>query len=312
MERVIVRAPATTSNLGPGFDVHGLALDVMYDTVEITRVDKRGIQIEVEGVGKDRIPTKPSYNTAGRVALEFLRRYGRCGLKIKIIKGIPPGSGLGSSAASAAATSVGLNTFLQTKLDNLSLPEIASKGEIASAGTAHADQVSASIYGGFVIVYSYKPLSVAAFPPPKNVEFALAVPQNIEKTTKQARAVLPRRVSLSNVVNNLGACSLVTAGMILSDPELIGRGMNSDCIVEPARSSLYPGFTKAKLAAIECGALGVTLSGAGPTIIAVVDPLKASAQEVSKAMKLAYESEGVACESYVSRATTGAKVIDTS
>ncbi|MDW8045253.1 MAG: hypothetical protein RMJ31_05715 [Nitrososphaerota archaeon] len=85
MERVIVRAPATTSNLGPGFDVHGLALDVMYDTVEITRVDKRGIQIEVEGVGKDRIPTKPSYNTAGRVALEFLRRYGRCGLKIKII-----------------------------------------------------------------------------------------------------------------------------------------------------------------------------------------------------------------------------------
>ncbi|MEM2633892.1 MAG: homoserine kinase [Nitrososphaerales archaeon] len=310
MEKVIVQAPATTSNLGPGFDIHGLALDLMYDIVEIVKTNGKGIQIEVEGVGANRISTIPKYNTAGRVALEFLKRYGKCGLKIKIIKGIPPGSGLGSSAASAAATSVGLNALFQAKLNNLDLTEIASKGEVASAGVAHADQVAASIYGGFIIVYSYKPLSVIAFPPPRNVEFALVVPQNIEKTTKQARAILPKKVALSNVINNLGACSLVTAGMILSNPELIGLGMNNDCIIEPVRSSLYPGFMKVKAAAINSGALGATLSGAGPTIIAVVNPFKTSAQEVSKAMKEAYESEGIMCKSYVCHATTGAKIIN--
>lgn len=309
-KKVIVQAPASTSNLGPGFDILGLALDVMFDIVEVTWVDEKSISIEMEGVGSDIIPTNPQKNSAGRTALEFIKGLDKGGFKIKITKGIPPGSGLGSSGASAAATAVAINHLLGLELNKRKLTEIAAQGEIASAGAPHADNVAPSIYGGWVLIGSYNPLEILAFPPPKGMEFALAIPKGMKKTTEKARSVLPKNVTLSMHISNLGAASIVVAGLLQSDPKLVGKGMLGDQIIEPARTPLYPGFMGAKEAGLSAGAFGVTLSGAGPTVIAVTDNRK-KAIEIAKAMKEAFVAKGIECDTYTSHATTGAKVIRT-
>jgi len=309
MRRIAVRAPCSTSNLGPGFDVFGMALNILYDIVEVEIVEENGVFLSVEGVGADRIPTDPEKNSAGKAALEFLKRYGLAGVKVKLKKGIPAGSGLGSTGASAGATVFAMNRLLRTGLDKRSLVEIAAQGEIATAGSPHADNVAPSICGGVTIISSYEPLRVTWFPPPKGLIFSVAVPQGIEKTTKGARAVLPRAVRLSKVIRNLGSSSLVLAGLLHSDARLLGEGMMGDVIVEPERISLYPGCVDAKRAAIEVGAAGATLSGAGPAMIAVTDPKSADPHEVADAMKQAFIAKGIACESYVGRSTSGARVI---
>ncbi len=309
-KKVIVQAPASTSNLGPGFDILGLALDVMFDIVEVAWIDEKSISIEVEGVGSDIISTNPQKNSAGRTALEFNKWLNKGGFKIKITKGIPPGSGLGSSGASAAATAVAINHLLGLGLDLRKLTEIAAQGEIASAGAPHADNVAPSIYGGWVLIGSYNPLEILAFPPLKGMEFALAIPKGMKKTTEKARSVLPKNVPLSMHISNLGAASIVVAGLLQTDPKLVGKGMLGDQIIEPARAPLYPGFMSAKEAGLSAGAFGVTLSGAGPTVIAVTDNRK-KATKIAKAMKEAFAGEGIECDTYTSHATTGAKVIRT-
>jgi len=294
--------------LGPGYDVFGLALDVMYDTVEVLRLDRKAVKVKMAGAGAEAIPSTPELNSAGRTALEFLSRFGH-GLEIKVTKGIPPGSGLGSSGASAAATAVAVNHLLNLELDKRELTEIAAQGEIAAAGAPHADNVAPAIYGGFVVIQSYRPLEIHAFPPSTELQFALAVPRSMKKTTRQARSVLPESVPLSKTISNLGAASTVVAGFLLSNPFLIGKGMLGDEIVEPARARLYPGYLEAKKAAMESGALGATLSGAGPTVIAIVNREKVRAAAVAKVMKEAFEAEGVECDDYTSRPTAGAYVL---
>jgi homoserine kinase len=282
----------------------------MHDRVEIECSDEKVIHIEVDGIEADTISVNPKRNSAGRTASAFLEEFDQCGFKIRITKGIPPGSGLGSSGASAAATAVAINHLLDLKLDKRQLTELAAQGEIASAGTAHADNVAPAIYGGFIIIHSYRPIEVLAFPPPREFEFALAVPRGIKKTTKRARDVLPTRVLIPKVISNLGAASVLVAGLLLSDEVLVGKGMLGDQIVEPARAHLYPGYLGAKKAALDNGALGATLSGAGPTVIAIVNREKANAGEIAKAMKEAFETEGIQCQGYVSRSTTGARICD--
>jgi len=305
-DKVIVRAPASTSNLGPGYDVFGLALDLMYDTVEVELLPGKSIIIEMEGIEADTISREPERNTAGRTALEFQKRFGKYGFRIKVNKGIPPGTGIGSSGASAAATVVAINHLLDLKLDKLELTKIAMQGEMS----LHADNVASSIYGGFIIVSSYQPLQIYPFPPPKGFEFALAVPRGIKKTTKEARQVLPQKVALPKIIHNIGSASAIVAGLLLSDANLVGKGMLGDRIVEPVRAPLFKGYLNAKKAAMKSGALGVTLSGAGPTIIAIAKREEANPAEVVKAMKEAFQSEGIECDGYVSRPTTGARVIE--
>jgi homoserine kinase len=303
MTKVKVQAPSSTSNLGSGFDVYGLALDVMYDVVEVELTDERGIFIELEGVGKEITPTVPSKNSAGRAALQFLEKSG--GFKIKVMKGIPPASGLGGSGATAVATTIAINHLLGTELTRLEMVDIARKSEIASP---HADNVAPSLYGGFTVIRSYHPLDVIALPSPRGVEFALALP-SINRTTKEARHILPKMVKLSKIVSNVGAASAIVVGVLLSDARLIGLGLNSDEIVEPVRAHLYPGYPKAKEAALTAGAYGVNLSGAGPATIAVVDPGKVDAVDVANAMRKAYENEGLECHCYISKPTKGAKIL---
>ncbi|MEM0083644.1 MAG: homoserine kinase [Candidatus Nezhaarchaeales archaeon] len=293
---IVARAPATSANLGPGFDVIGVALDLAYDEVEVEVSDGEGMEIELEGVETPQIPKDPEKNSAGLVAKEMLRRSGvKAHLKIKIKKGVPQGVGLGSSAASASATAIAVAKALGLSLSTLELIEVASQGEIASSGVAHADNVAPSILGGFVVIFGYSPLIVEKIMPPQHLEFALAIPKNLKKTTERARAVLPKSISLREHVEAMASYSMLLIGIIKGDLRLIGKAMSSDAIVEAARAKLYPGFLKAKEAAIKSGALGATLSGAGPTIIAAVDARQGNSWSVAEAMKSAYEEEGIEC-----------------
>lgn len=299
---IVARAPATSANLGPGFDVIGVALDLAYDEVEVEVEEGRGMEIEVDGVEASEIPRDPDKNSAGLVARELLWRSGvEAFLKIKIKKGVPQGVGLGSSAASASATAAAVAKALGLSLNTSELIEVASKGEVASSGVAHADNVAPSILGGFAIILSYDPLLVEKILPPKHLEFALAIPKNMKKTTERARAVLPKSISLREHVEAMTSYSMLLVGILRGDLKLIGKAMSSDAIVEAARAKLYPGFLKAKEAALRAGALGATLSGAGPTIIAATDARQGNSWSVAEAMKNAYEEEGVECLAVVCR-----------
>jgi homoserine kinase len=152
MNKVRVRAPSSTSNLGPGFDAYGLALDAFYDEVEVARSNEGGIRIEIEGEGSATIPTEPEQNTAGRTAIEFHHRFGLPDIQIRLIKRIPPGRGLASSGVSASATAVALDALLNLHLSKEELAKIAMLGEQVASGTLHADDVAPSIYGGFTII----------------------------------------------------------------------------------------------------------------------------------------------------------------
>jgi len=305
---VEVVAPATSANLGSGFDVFGVALDVLYDSVHVELTEMPRIEISIEGIGSESIPTDPERNTAGIVAkalLDFSKK--RCGIRVRINKGIKPGSGLGSSAASAAAASLATNEALRLNLTKEDLIKFAAQGEIASAGVAHADNVSPAILGFFTIVKSYDPLEVVNLPLAKNVGFAIALPE-ISLTTSQARSVLPRKVDLSDLVHNVGHAATLIAGIALNDVNLMGRGM-SDAVVEPARTPLIPGLAHVKKRAMESGAAGVAISGAGPSVLALVNTEERRMDEIAEAMKEAFEDYGIKSQAICARPGPGAKIV---
>lgn len=308
--RVKVKAPATTANLGPGFDVFGLALNIFHDTIE-TQLTNKNITIKISGEHANTIPTDPQQNTAGIVAKHFTKKTGTDkGIEIKIKKGIKPGCGLGSSGATAAGTAIALNHLLKTNYTKMELISIAAQGEKASAGTAHADNVAAAILGNFTIIRSYKPLDVINLPTPKNLEIAVAIPElpTPPKKTKMARSILPNTVKRSQMVYNIGHASTLIAGITLSNINLIGKGM-SDCVIEPVRAQLIPGYEKVRKNALKTGAAGVAISGAGPTMIAAVDASKVDTLTVAKAMAEAFEREGVKAKAYRTQPCGGAKIL---
>ncbi|MBS7658011.1 MAG: homoserine kinase [Candidatus Bathyarchaeia archaeon] len=309
ISRVAIKVPATTANLGPGFDVHGLALNVMYDIIEVEKINGKKILIEGEGKYANKIPVKPEENSAGKVAL-MLQEKLNCGVKIKIFKGIPPGSGLGSSGADAAGVALAINHLFKLNFSKEKLTELASFGEIASAGAAHADNVAPAIYGGFTIILSYKPMKIFSFFPSKKLKFILVIPDFPKESTKKARKILPKKVELKKVISNVSGASAVTAGMILSNPELIGLGMQMDKIVEEARMKLYPYFSKVKMEALKAGALGVTLSGAGPTIIISTSFKTENIMKIVKAVKEVFKDEKIEVKTYVSEVSKGAEIIE--
>jgi len=303
---VTVEAPASTANLGPGFDVFGLALESPRDKV-ILRVIPKGIEINVFGVGAELIPISQKKNTAGIVASEIMRFFGlKNGLRIDIVKGIKPGVGLGSSAASAAAVAYGLNVLFNLELNREELIRFAAKGEVASAGFEHADNVAAALCGGFIIIKSYEPLRVLRLKPPRGMILCVAVPDipAAPKKTEKARAVLPKMIPLENLVRNVGNVASMVAGFMLGDIHLIGESM-LDVIVEPKRASFIPGYEEVKRRALKAGAYGVAISGAGPSMIAVADAKKVNVSEITNAMRSGFETSGVKAEVFTTRPGRG-------
>ncbi len=267
MTSIRLKCPATAANLGAGFDVFGLALKEPYDMIEVEK-SSSGVEIHVEGYD---VPKNPEGNTGGYVALRMIRDFAiYSGVKIRIIKRIKPGSGLGSSAATAAGTAYALNEIFQLNLSLDTLVEYASLGEIVSAGAAHADNVAPALYGGFTMIASRKPLKVLNFKPPE-VGIVVALPHIEKGSTRIAREVIPKYVPLEHVVKNIAYASTFVAGMISGNIDLIKMGMN-DCIVEPARAEagILRGFTLFKEAGVKIGA-GVAASGAGPAVIGLIE-----------------------------------------
>lgn len=307
--QVTVIAPATTANLGPGFDVFGLALKVPHDKVTLTASPK-GVKIMVTGLSADTIPTAPEKNTAGVVANRILKEFHlETGVSIAIDKGILQGKGLGSSAASAAATAYAMNELFSLRLDNKALVRLAAEGETASAGYAHADNVSAAIYGGFVIVRSYNPLEIINLLAPPDLEVCVAYPhtETPAHKTEKARSVIPKQVSIEKLVRNVGSAAALASGFAEGDVDLIGASM-SDAVVEPERAALIPGYQRVKDGALKAGAAGVAISGAGPGMIAIVNKRKANSARVCAAMQSAFESSGFVATAFATSAGRGVHV----
>ena len=297
---VTVHAPCSTANLGPGFDVFGLALGAFYDHVTVTKKGK-GITI----VSSDDIPLKPEKNTAGLVAKKMKKKLRISGgIEIKINKNIPPGVGMGSSAASAAACAVGISKLYNLKLNQNELVSYAGIGEKASAGSIHYDNVAASVLGGFVIVNS-NPLNVIKIDPPKDLLLCIAVPKIKvpKKKTKVSRSVIPSKVKLSDSITNLANAANIVAGFLTKDSRLIGESVE-DKIVEPARKHMIPGFDSVKKNALNAGAFGVTISGAGPSVIAFSNK-KQNLKKIGVAMKKGFKSAKVDCNIVICKPSKG-------
>jgi len=304
VKTVTVRAPCSTANLGPGFDVFGLALDAFYDEVTVTKKGK-GITI----VSLDNIPLKPEENTAGLVAKAMKKKKKLSGgIEIKIKKNVPPGFGMGSSAASAAACAIAINKLYNLKLNQNQLVSYAGIGEKASAGSIHYDNVAASALGGFVIVDS-NPLSVVRIEAPKDLILCVAVPQIKvpKRKTKISRSVIPKTVKLSDSITNLANAANIVAGFLNKDSSLIGKSVE-DVIVVPARKHMIPGFNNVKNNALRAGAFGVTISGAGPSIIAFASK-KQNLTKIGASMKKGFKSAKVDCDIVICKPSKGPKIV---
>jgi homoserine kinase len=310
-KQVTVKAPATSANLGPGFDVFGIALEEPSDKVTLTAINQ-GIRLQISGMGARTISLTPEKNTAGLVAKTMINDFKlKTGLQIHVEKGIFPGKGLGSSAASAAAVAFGINTMFDLGLNNKQLIGYAAKGEVASAGSEHADNVSAAICGNFVLIRSYHPLEIINLECPKEMELAVAMPKIITppNKTEKARAVIPKLVPLERHVHNLGKAAAMAAGFAIGDVDIIGQSM-IDEIVEPARASLVPGYSKVRENALNAGALGVTISGAGPAMIAIVNKNKGDAAKIALAMHEGFRSAGYDSNAFATRPGKGACLVE--
>ncbi len=272
-----VFAPASVANLGPGFDALGVALEGLGDTIEARRLEgeARGVVIrEITGDAAN-IPLDPAKNCAGRAAEAVLRQLkGRAakesGLEMRLHKGLPQGSGLGSSAASAVGGAVAAHLVLGSQLGSNSLLEAALEGEMLASGARHADNLAPSLLGGFTIVKSHQPLEVIRLEAPSSIRFVVALPA-MEIETRYARSVLPEMIRLHDAISNWAHVAALVAAVARGDVPDIGRAV-VDKVIEPVRAKLIPGFADVKRAALEAGAHGCSISGAGPALFAVATP----------------------------------------
>ena len=309
LNSVLVHSPATLSNLGCGFDVFGLALAAPYDTIRLTRRAEPGVRIQ--HLDPYHLPTEPTRNVAGVALLALLKAVPEAiGFDVEITKGIKPGSGVGSSAASAVGVVVAANALLGNRFTKMQLVNFAMAGEIVASGARHADNIAPAIFGGFTVVRALEPvLDIIALPAPP-LWVAVVHPQ-IEVKTSDSRKVLPATVPLGLAVRQWANVAGLVAGFLTVDYELIGRSMD-DYIVEPARLPLIPGLTEARKRALAAGAIGGGISGSGPSIF-MLNKTAPTAQAVGAAMGSVFAELGIAFNVYVGPVgTEGARVVEES
>jgi homoserine kinase len=288
-QRVRIFAPASVANLGPGFDVLGLALSAPGDLVEAELSNRPGVEI-VEITGDDGLLSRdPVRNVAGRAAADVLRRSGRAtGVRLWLHKQMPLASGLGSSGASCAAAAVATNELLGRPLTQRDLLLSAMEGELAASGTPHADNVAPSIMGGIILVRSYDPFEVVSLPVPPGLHLAVVHPHCKVSTAEARKLVKARTYSIADVVPNLGNIAAFVAALAAGDLALLGRSVQ-DGLIEPVRAPLIPGFAFVKEAALAAGALGCSIAGSGPSMFAfAADPDSANA--IGTRMQAAFRS----------------------
>ena len=290
-------SPATVANVACGFDVLGFCLDSIGDEMVIRKTDEKGIRItKIEGFD---LPFETELNVAGVSALAMYEAAKPdCGFEIEIYKNIKPGSGIGSSAASAVGSVFGMNELLGRPYNKTELTQFAIKGEALASKCEHADNLAPAIFGGFTLVKSVSPLEILEIPSPKDLYATIIHPQ-IEIKTSEARAILPKEVPLQDAITQWANFGSLIHGLHTSDYELIQKSLH-DVIIEPYRSKLIPHYKDVKKAVLENGALGTGISGSGPSIFTLSKGLE-NAKNVKDAMEKVYSKTGIIFDIHVSK-----------
>ncbi|MDO5971469.1 homoserine kinase [Flavivirga aquimarina] len=299
-------SPATVANVACGFDVLGFCLDSIGDEMVIRKTDKKGIHItKIEGFD---LPFEASLNVAGVSALAMYEAANPdCGFEIEIYKNIKPGSGIGSSAASAVGSVFGMNELLGKPYNKTELTQFAIKGEALASKCEHADNLAPAIFGGFTLVKSVSPLEVLEIPVPENLYATIIHPQ-IEIKTSESRAILPKEVPLQDAITQWSNFGSLIHSLHTSDYDLIQKSLH-DVIVEPYRSKLIPHYREVKESALQNGALGAGISGSGPSIFTLSKGLE-NAKNVKEAMEKVYSKTGITFEMYLTKINTeGIKIL---
>ena len=295
MDQVSILAPATVANVVCGFDCLGFALSEPCDEMTVRKIDERTVRI----INHDHygLPTDPARNVAGVALTAFLEAVGGdFGFEVEITKYIMPGSGIGSSAASACGAVVAANRLLGDPFSKLELVDLAMAGEMLASGSRHADNLAPCIYGGFTLVRSTEPLDIVEIDFP--LLFATVIHPQIEIKTSEARAMLPTEVPLKDAIRNWSNLGALVAALAKGDYDLISRSLH-DTIVEPVRKSLIPKFDEVKAASLAAGALGGGISGSGPSIFMLCETLEV-ARNVERAMKDIYRETGIEFNTHTS------------
>jgi homoserine kinase len=294
MNSVKIKSPATVANLVCGFDVLGMCLHEPYDEMEIKLINEK--KIIIQSADGYQLPTDPQQNTAGAPLIEILKTIDEeIGFEVFIKKNIKPGSGLGSSAASATGVVIAANHLLENRFDKNELVQFAMFGEKVASGVKHADNVAPGIFGGVTLIRCIFPLDIVSITPPPL--FVTVVHPQIEVKTSDARQILRKEVLLKDAIKQWGNIAGLVTGLVKGDYDLIGRSLE-DVIIEPVRSILIPGFDDIKKRCKEAGVLGGGISGSGPSLF-MLSKDKSIAVAAETIMKEVYERLGLDHHTYV-------------
>ncbi len=301
-------APASVGNVAIGFDILGFSVNAIGDRATVRRVDVPGVRIRaIRGVVSD-LPLNPAQNTAGR-ALEAMQSALSLpfGFELELDKGIPLASGLGGSAASAVAAVVAANALLDEPRPPLELLKFAMQGEKVASGSLHVDNIAPSLYGGLVLTVGIDQPRVKQIPVPPNVRAAIVHP-HMFLSTRQARAILRGSVEMKDFVWQTANLAGFISGCYTNDLDMV-RESFEDVVIEPQRAALIPGFGAVRRSAISAGALGCSISGAGPTVFAW--SLETHAMAVREAMVVEFSHNGLQSDHWISAIEPlGAHVVD--
>ena len=306
MNEIKIFSPGTVSNVACGFDVLGFCLDNVGDEMIIRKTAKKGIYItKIEGYD---LPYETDKNVAGVSALALIEdAKPDCGFEIEIYKKIKPGSGIGSSAASAAGSVFGINELLGRPYNKKQLTYFAMKGEAIASQCEHADNLAPAIYGGFVLVKSVDPLEILQLPTPDDLYVTVIHPQ-IEIKTAEARAILPKDIPLQKAITQWANLGSLVHALHTNDYDLISKSLHDE-IIEPYRSQLIPHFDEVKNASLKAGALGCSISGSGPSIFSLSKGIE-TAKNVEDAINNIYNTTGIDFDMFVCKINTqGIKII---
>ncbi|WP_375235335.1 homoserine kinase [Winogradskyella sp.] len=306
MDHIKIFSPATVANVSCGYDVLGFCLDSVGDEMIIHKISEKGVKIsKIDGYD---LPYEIEKNVAGVSALAMYEALQPdCGFDIEIYKKIKPGSGIGSSSASAAGSVFGMNELLGRPLNKTELTKYALKGEALASQCEHADNLAPAIFGGFTLVRSVDPIDVLQLPTLGDL-FATLIHPQIEIKTSESRAILPKNVALKDAITQWSNVGSLVHALHTNDYDILSKSLN-DTIAEPHRKQLIPHFDSLKGEVIKAGALGCGISGSGPSIFALSHGEK-MAKEVEKTMQNVYSKTEIPFYTFISKVNSqGIKIL---